>query len=424
MEAEVTRICVVVTARPSWTKLQTICEALRDMPDVELQIVACASALLERYGRVVDVIKSQGFEIADEIYSVHEGETLVTSAKESGALLSALADSLRRLRPSLVAVMADRHEVLAAAQAAAFLHVPLAHMQGGERTGSIDDRVRDSIAALADHHFPCTDLAALRVYSMTGSAHVWNFGCSAIDLAKRAQTEAPVTLEELGGAGQPLDLSKPFILALQHSTTDEAEQAHAQMWETLHALPDLPVVAMWPGQDAGSQGISKAIREYQETYGTLHTVRNLPPSRFLRLMTQASVMIGNSSAGIRESAYLGVPVVDIGTRQRGRQRAKNVLWAPHDAGQIQEAIQTQLAHGRYASSALYGSGEAGKQIAEVLRELHSGDRTGAPIHREDGAGHRGVFVRGGRQDGEHGRVGRPSDAADERSARSAADAEV
>jgi UDP-hydrolysing UDP-N-acetyl-D-glucosamine 2-epimerase len=367
------RIAVVVTARPSWTKLQTICEALRAMPDVELQIIACASALLERYGRVVDVIKAQGFEIAAECWSTVEGSNLLTSALETGALCAQLSAVLSRLSPGVVVVCADRHEVLAAAQAGAYSHLSVAHVQGGEKTGSIDDKVRDSITALADYHFPCTTLSKFRVVSLTGAYdRVWAFGCSAIDLAKRAQSEPPVTEDELGGAGAVVNLSKPFTLVLQHPVTNEAESAKAQMWETLHALPhDLPAVCLWPGQDAGAEGTSKAIREYQELYGTLHTVRNLPPTRFLKLMTQCAVMVGNSSAGIRESAFLGTPVVDIGSRQWGRERAKNVVWAPYDSVAIRACIDQQLAHGPYASSALYGSGNAGQQIAEVLRDVAS-----------------------------------------------------
>jgi UDP-hydrolysing UDP-N-acetyl-D-glucosamine 2-epimerase len=376
------RIAVVVTARPSWTKLQTICEALRAMPDVELQIIACASALLERYGRVVDVITAQGFTIAAECWSTYEGSNLVTSAKETGALLQELAARFRDLRSDMVVVMADRHEVLAAAQAASYLHLGCVHVQAGERTGSIDDKVRDAITALSDYFFPCTALAKFRVVSLTGAYdRVWAFGCSAVDLAKRARLEPLVTEDELGGAGAVMDLSKPFALVLQHPVTNEAEAAKAQMWKTLHALPpDLPAVCLWPGQDAGAEGTSKAIREYQELYGTLHTVRNLPPTRFLKLMTQCAVSVGNRSAGIRESAYLGTPVVDIGTRQWGRERAKNVVWAPYDSVAIRACIDQQLAHGPYASSALYGSGNAGQQIAEVLRDVAS-DRTGASAER-------------------------------------------
>jgi UDP-hydrolysing UDP-N-acetyl-D-glucosamine 2-epimerase len=328
---------------------------------------------------VVDVIKQQGFDIAAEVWSTIEGANLLTSAKETGALCAEAASVLDRLQPECVLVCADRHEVLAAAQAVAYLHLPLAHIQGGEHSGSIDDKIRDSITALADYHFPCTQLAAFRVYSLTGTCgRIWNYGCSAVDLAKRAQAEPAVTLAELGGAGDAIDLEQPFAVLVQHPVTDEAEQAHAQMADTLSALT-LPAVAFWPGEDAGAEGTSKALREAvgRDRGFPLHTVRNLPPSRFLRLLGQCAVLVGNSSAGIRESAYLGVPVVDIGTRQRNRQRAGNVLHVHHDSVEIHSAIERQIAHGRYQSSTLYGDGTAGERIAHVLARCANGE-VGSP----------------------------------------------
>jgi UDP-hydrolysing UDP-N-acetyl-D-glucosamine 2-epimerase len=364
------KVCVVVTARPSWAKLLTLCEALRARPDVELQIVACASALLERYGRVVDVIQAQGFSIAAEVYSVYEGENLLTSAAETGALLCGIAPVLRRLQPSCCVVCADRHEVLGVAQAASYQHLAVVHVQGGERTGSIDDRVRDSITHLSTYHFTCTELAKYRVYGLTGAAdRIWNMGCGSIDLAKRALEEPPVTGDEIGGTGPWLDTSQPFLLVLQHPDTRSADAAGAQMRTTLEALPaHVPALVLWPGQDAGSNAMSKAIREHALVH-PIHTLRNLPPMRFLKLLTQCAVIVGNSSASVREAAYVGTPAVVIGTRQWGRERGSNVIDVPHDVLKIRQAIERQIAHGRYPSSALYGSGNAGERIAEVLTRV-------------------------------------------------------
>lgn len=366
-----TRVCVVVTARPSWAKLQTVCEALRARTDVELQIVVAASALLERYGRVIDVIKGQGFEVAAEAWSVYEGENLLTSAKETGALLATLADIFRNLRADVVVGCADRHEVLAVAQAASYQHIPFCHLQGGERTGSIDDKVRDSITALADIHCVCTDLSKHRVYGLTGNwERVHNTGCPSIDLAKRAMLDVPVTDRELGGSGPSFDLSKPFLVILQHPVTDQAHEAQLQMWRTLDACGRiaLPRVVLWPGQDAGCAGISKSIRVWKAEHPeqVWRTVGSLPPARFLKLLTQSACLIGNSSAGIRECGYLGVPVVNVGTRQWGRERSENVYDGPHDVDWIYQAVKAQVENGPFKSSTLYGSGSSGEAIAEVL----------------------------------------------------------
>lgn len=360
------RVAVILTARPSWAKLEPVCRALQAMPDVELQIIACASALLERYGKVVDVVRKD-YPIAAEVYSTYEGANLLTSAKETGSLISGLVDCLSRLHPSCAVVCADRHEVVGAAQAVSYLHLPLVHLQGGERSGSIDDRARDAITALADIHCVATQRAKFRVYALTGAFDCVHWtGCPSVDVAKHAETEPPVTVTELGGAGAPIDLDQPFAVVLQHPVTNEMAEAADQMRETLEAVRAacLPAIVFWPGEDAGQEAMAKQIRLRQDHW---HTVRSLPPSRFLRLLTQAQVLVGNSSAGIRECSYLGVPVVNIGSRQQGRERGPNVVDVPADRWAIAKAINRQVQHGRYASSSLYGRGDAGQQIAEVIR---------------------------------------------------------
>jgi hypothetical protein len=218
----------------------------------------------------------------------------------------------------------------------------------------------------------CTEQAKDRVYGLTGAwERIWNVGCPSIDIAARVQSDPPVTVDELGGAGAMIDLSHPFGVWLQHPVTTEADAAYVHQRMTINVWPAmLPCLAFWPGQEAGSEGASKALREMQ---WYCHTVRNLPPARFLRLLTQCAVLVGNSSAGIREAGYLGTPVVDIGSRQYGRERGPHVVHVGHDP-RIMAAIQQQAAHGPYPSSSLYGTGNSGTQIAEVLADV-TGDRT-------------------------------------------------
>ncbi len=356
------RACVVLTARPSWAKLEPVCRALRGR-GVDLPIVVCASALLERYGNVCATVERE-YSVAEKVYSVYEGATLETGAIEAGALQSALARTYARLKPDVVVVCADRHEVLAAAAAARMLEIRLLHMQGGELSGSVDNDIRDAITQLADIHCVATERAKWRVYGLTGSDQIHNTGCPSLDLAKQALSDPPVTAEELGGAGAAIDGARQFVIVLQHPVTDEMAQAGKQMAATLAALDDLPqqVVCYWPGEDAGADAMSKVIR----THPGLHTVRSLPPARFLRLLTQCACLVGNSSAGIREASYMGVPVVNIGSRQHGRERGPNVVDVGYDSTQIGQAIQRQIAHGRYPSSSLYGRGDAGERIADVI----------------------------------------------------------
>lgn len=359
------KVAVILTARPSWAKLEPVCRALKANPDVELQLIVCASALLERYGKVIDVVRAQGYPVAAEAWTTYEGASLLTSAKETGALLTELATVLSRLLPDLVVVCADRHEVLAAAQAARYLEIPLCHVQGGERSGSVDDQIRDAITALASVHCVATTRAGFRVYGLTGE---WEgisvTGCPSIDLAHEALNSEPVTWAEIGGVGYTWNFQQPFLVILQHSVTSEVSDAAEQMRLTLEATRGERRLVLWSGQDAGSEAMAKMIRLEPD----VHTVRNLAPVRFLKLLTQASCLVGNSSAGIRECSYLGVPVVNIGSRQDGRERATNVVDVTHDVTQIRAAVGTQASHGPYSRSGLYGRGDAGQRIAEVVCE--------------------------------------------------------
>ena len=323
------KVCVIITARPSYARIQTALRALQ--PRCELSVVCAASALLPEYGRVVDVVRADGFA-TEEVWSAYAGNSRATTAQETGALLTALVPVLTRLQPDRVVVIADRHEVLAAAQAAAYLHLPLCHIQGGERTGSIDDKVRHAITQLADLHCVSTEQAKFHVYGLTGQmGAIHQTGCPSIDLAREAALEPSVQPAELGGVGPDFDLSKPFVVLLQHPVTNESAEARAQMEATLTALGHvgLPVVAFWPGQDAGSDPMAKALREWREAHpdARLHAVRNLPPTRFLRLLTQCAALVGNSSVGIREASYLGVPVGEsglqaVGTRARAERAGR------------------------------------------------------------------------------------------------------
>lgn len=364
------RVAVILTARPSWAKLSPVVGALVNR-GVEVQMIVCASALLERYGKVSDVVRREYPHVGiTEVYSTYEGSTLETSAKETGALCSELASLLPRLRADAAVVCADRHEVLGAAQAVSYLNVPLVHLQGGERSGSIDDKVRDSITALADIHCVATKRAAMRVYGLTGRHEgIVVTGCPSLDIAKQALSDPFVTREELDhrGTGEYVDPLFPFVMVMQHPVTGEVEKAGMQMKATLRAVECYPSIIFWPGQDAGQEQSSQAIRTAPGR-SQWRFIKSLAPERFLRLLSQADVLIGNSSAGIREASFLGTPVVNVGSRQFGRERGSNVIDVGHDTAAIEKAIETQLSFGRYPSSSLYGKGDAGERIAKTIIE--------------------------------------------------------
>jgi UDP-hydrolysing UDP-N-acetyl-D-glucosamine 2-epimerase len=369
------KVCVVVTARPSYSRIKTALQAIKDHSDLELQLVAAASALLDNYGKVVNNMVDDGFEIAERVFMVLEGENLVTSAKSTGLGIVELATTFNRLKPDIVVTIADRFETIATAITASYLNIPLAHVQGGEVTGSIDEKVRHAITKLADLHLVSNNKAAERVIRM-GEApdKVFVTGCPSIDIAAQVMRDDSSLnfdpFKKYGGVGDTFDFSQGYLVVMQHPVTHEFEAARKQVTETLYAIQSIgmPTFWFWPNVDAGADFTSRGIRSFREIEkpNNLHFFKNMLPDDFLRLIHNSRGIVGNSSVAIRECAYLGVPAVNIGVREAGRDRGLNVIDVDYDRAQIVDAIRKQLANGHYPQDEIYGNGTAGKQIADVL----------------------------------------------------------
>jgi UDP-hydrolysing UDP-N-acetyl-D-glucosamine 2-epimerase len=369
------KVCVVITARPSYSRVRSLLRAVQAHPELELQLVVAASALLERYGSVADVIVREGFPIQRRIYNVFEGENLLTSAKSTGMGVVELATAFAELGPDMVVTIADRFETIATAIAASYQNIPLVHLQGGEVSGSIDEKVRHAVTKLADLHFVSSQHAAERVIRMgERPERVFVTGCPSIDVVVEALAEPPIGTPELfrryGGVGDVLDLGEPYLVVIQHPVTTEYEASRRHVDETLHAVAEsgVPTLWFWPNVDAGSDGTSKGIRAFRETHTLphVHFFKNLPPEDFLRLVQRSACIVGNSSVAIRECAFMGVPAVNVGNRQQGRDRGRNVIDVEYDRKQIRSAIEQCMAAGRFPSDPLYGDGRSGVRIAERL----------------------------------------------------------
>lgn len=368
------KVCVVVTARPSYSRIKTALTAIQRRPDLELQLVVGASALLDRYGKAVRYIEEDGFSIAARVYMVLEGENLASMAKTTGLGLLELATVFDNLRPDVVVTIADRYETLATAVAASYMNIPVAHVQGGEVTGSIDEKVRHAVTKLSDLHFAATEASAARVLRMGENPEtVFVTGCPSIDLATEVLADPRLRFDPLvkyGGVGARLDLDDAYLVVMQHPVTTEYDEARQHATETLHAVRDLgiPTLWFWPNVDAGSDGTSNAIRAFRESEkpGNIHFFKNMEPVDFLRLLYNSRCLAGNSSVGIRECSFLGVPVVNVGSRQAGRDRGRNVVDVGYDRREISRAIGERLAAGRFPSDRLYGDGCAGVRIADLL----------------------------------------------------------
>lgn len=374
------KICVVVTARPSYSRIKSVLEAIRATPGLELQFVVAASALLDRYGNTLDYIVRDGFSVSARVHMLLEGENLVTSAKTTGLGIMELSTVFDNLQPDVVVTVADRYETLATAVAASYLNIPLAHVQGGEVTGSIDEKVRHAVTKLANLHFVSTEKAAERVIRMGEDPKtVFVTGCPSIDLVVRVLQRPRLDFDpalKYGGVGATLDVSGEYLVVMQHPVTTEYEVARQHVTETLHAVHELglPTLWFWPNADAGSDGTAKGIRAFREVMPAknVHFFKSMSPEDFLRVAHGSRCIVGNSSVAIRECSFLGVPAVNIGTRQAGRDRAGNVIDVDYDRQRIVEAVRHHLRNGRPTSSQLYGDGKAGERIAGLLATVPLG----------------------------------------------------
>jgi UDP-hydrolysing UDP-N-acetyl-D-glucosamine 2-epimerase len=374
MDKKPRKVCVVITARPSYSRIKTALTAIREHPELELQLVIAASALLDRYGTAVNYVEDDGFDVAARVYMVLEGENPTSMAKTTGIGLLELATVFDNLKPDFVVTIADRYETLATAIAASYMNIPVVHIQGGEVTGSIDEKVRHAVTKLADLHLVSTSCAAERVERMgEESRKIFITGCPSIDIASEVAKDPALDFnpfEKYGGVGDLERLLNGYLVVMQHPVTTENTLAREQIMETLDAVHriGLPTLWFWSNVDAGADGTSNGIRSFRETTRpkNMHFFKNMSPTDFLRLLYNSKCLVGNSSVGIRECSFLGVPVVNIGTRQSGRERGKNVMDVDYRSEDIHGAILSQIEHGRYESDKLYGDGKAGARIAQLL----------------------------------------------------------
>jgi len=371
-------VCVFIGSRANYSSIKSVMRAVRAHPALKLQLIVGASALLDRFGSVVELIQADGFTPDARVTMIVEGETPATMAKSTGLGLIELPTIFEMLEPDLVISVGDRFETMATAIAAAYMNIPVAHTMGGEISGTIDESIRHAVTKLAHIHFPANRQAADRIVRMGEPADtVHAVGCPRIDLVKEIIHDGGAIPHaewlDREGVGAHIDVTQPFLLVNQHPVTTEYGQGRQQIWETLYALDELrmPTIMLWPNADAGSEDLATAMRTFREKLQPEYVrfYKNFPIETYVRLMLLCACAVGNSSAPIREGAYIGVPAVNIGTRQMGRDRGPNVLDVGHDRAQIVAAIRRQIAHGRYPSDALYGDGAAGERIADLLARV-------------------------------------------------------
>jgi UDP-hydrolysing UDP-N-acetyl-D-glucosamine 2-epimerase len=365
---------VVLVDRANYGRMKPVMEAIAAQPALELQVVLAGTMVLERFGLPARLVQQDGFHIDGQIYIELEGSTPSTMAKSVGLGIIEFASEFQRLKPDVLLLIGDRYEALAAAIAGAYMNVCIAHIQGGEVSGSIDESARHAITKFAHFHFPSTERSAEYLVRMGERPDtILAVGCPSSDLARRMERTLDGTVVNASGAGLSIDVDSPFMLVVFHPTTTEYGHERDQMAELLAALEQLerPTLLLWPNIDAGADHISKTVRVFRNRTGSrwLRTITNLDPEVYLKVLARASCAIGNSSSFVRDASFFGTPVVLVGHRQTGREHAEHVIPVEARGSDIFTAIRRQLEHGRYPASTLYGDGKVSGRIAAALAEL-------------------------------------------------------
>jgi UDP-hydrolysing UDP-N-acetyl-D-glucosamine 2-epimerase len=360
--------------RANYGRMKPIMTALEERGEVELLTVCAGTMLLERFGRARDVVERDGFRVDGEVYLEVEGSVPITMAKSVGLAVIEFASEFQRLGLDFVLVVGDRYETMAAAIAATFQNICLIHVQGGEVSGSIDESARHAITKLAHYHFPATTRAGEYVERLGEHPDtIFPLGCPSRDVVDGARDLLPKDMLEQLGVGPTIDFEDPYLQILFHPVTTDIGTQEEQIEGVLQTLFNIGMqsVLLWPNIDAGADRVSKAIRRFREYHHDfpLHAYKNLPPDVYIPLLNHAACCVGNSSSFVRETSFLGTPVVLVGSRQDGREWSPSVIRVAPVQAEIEKAVRRQLEHGKYPLSDLYGRGQVGKRIAEQIGKL-------------------------------------------------------
>ncbi len=370
------RICVWNGKRGGFGALAPTMEAITAHPGLELQLVVTDQHLYDRFGRTVDEVAAR-FPVAAAIEMEQAGDSNEDRARAVGRCLERSVDVLAKLRPDVLLVIGDRGEVFAGCITAHNMRIAIAHAQGGDLSGSLDEPVRHAITKLAHLHFPSTPASASRIIAMGEQPwRVHTVGDTHLDQVFLGQVTPAESLRQ----SYDLAAGEPFVLVLQHSDSSEPENSMAQMTETVAAVEaqGLRRLYVYPCSDQGFEGIIEVIEQRRSSPGaSVH--RNIPAADFIGLQKMAACLVGNSSAGLIEAPYFGLPAVNVGQRQRDRERCANVIDVAYRRVDIRAAIDQALGDEAFRQrlgtiQPPFGDGRAYQRITEVLAGLEIDDR--------------------------------------------------
>lgn len=356
------RICYLTGTRADFGLMSSTLHAMAQDPRLDLRLLVTGMHLSPRYGYTVDEIEAEGFVIAARQPVELDDASAAGMAINLGRMLQGFVPALQAIEPDVLLLLGDRGEMLAGAIAAIHLGIPIAHLHGGERSGTVDEPVRHAISKLAHLHFVATQEARDRLVRMgEQSMNVHVVGAPGVDGLVDVERPDRATLCLTAG----FDPAKPIGLMVYHPVLQEAIDADRQVGEVISATEGIQLLALMPNSDAGSEAVRRQLTEAAAA-GRLVLRTHLPREEYIGWLSCCDVLLGNSSSGIIEAASFGTPVVNIGTRQNLRERNANVMDVPAKLNDVRTALTDSLAHGRYPPVNVYGDGQAGRRVVELL----------------------------------------------------------
>lgn len=368
------KIAVVTGSRSEYGLLRPILSAINKNPKLKSSLIVTGMHLSKQFGYTVKDIEKDGFKIDAKIPISLSKDSVDAMAKSIGELLTKIVGVLRRIKPDIILIFGDRAEILAVAVAGVYMNIPIAHIHSGDKSigGHLDDYVRHAIAKLSHIHFEATEKCAERLIKMgEEKERVYVVGSPAVDAISRQKLQSKKTLSHRYN----LDLNNPLLLVVQNPVTTEVSKSGKQIEETMEALVKLKLqsIVIYPNADAGARRMINVIKKYGK-YPFIKVYENLPHEDYLSLLSVASVLLGNSTSGIIEAPSFRLPVVNIGSRQGGRERSTNVIDVGYDRKKIVKAVKKALHNKKFRNKVkrcknVYGDGKSSQRIVKVLSKI-------------------------------------------------------
>ncbi len=378
---KIKKIALVVFSRANYASIKGILSELKKDKKLDFLLIVGSSAVITKYGSILDILKKDGFKVDYILQNQIEGTTTKSMVKTTGLALFELPEILDREKPDVVFTVGDRHETISTAIATVYMNIPLAHTMGGEVSGSIDESIRHAITKLAHIHFVSNKDSYNRVIKLgENRSRVFNVGCPRIDsvdsILKSYNPKKSFKEISRRGSGKLKKIlhDDDYVVLLYHPVTTEYEENHKNFENVIEAFCEIDVekkIILWPNADAGADKISRIIRvkEQNNLLGNVKFFKNLPIELYIPLIHRTKCLIGNSSSAIRDGAYIGVRAVNIGNRQTSRLLGPNIISCSYSKKDIKKSINLQIKKKRASKSLIYGRPGVAKKIIKILKKI-------------------------------------------------------